>query len=169
MARTFATLDNMSAGHVAWNVVTSVNDTEAENFGTETHLHDDARYDRAEEFVKVVARLWDSWEYDALVLDRDCGIFADPDRMHRSAPPQRALPGARTAYRALAPRRAARRSSRCQRRLKTDCETAGAGSKRPWWAGGETAGVTRILTGLVPVDSSDRRNDDRIMVSRSRP
>ncbi|MFB9384528.1 LLM class flavin-dependent oxidoreductase [Pseudonocardia petroleophila] len=82
VARTFATLDHLSAGRVAWNVVTSVNDTEAQNFGTETHLDHDARYDRAEEFVEVVARLWDSWEDDALVLDRDAGIFADPDRVH---------------------------------------------------------------------------------------
>lgn len=82
VARTFATLDHLSAGRVAWNVVTSVNDTEAQNFGIEAHLGHDARYDRAEEFVEVVARLWDSWEDDALVLDRDSGIFADPGKVH---------------------------------------------------------------------------------------
>ena len=52
VARTFATLDHLSGGRAAWNVVTSVNDSEAQNFGLETHLGHDARYDRAEEFME---------------------------------------------------------------------------------------------------------------------
>ncbi|GLZ46926.1 monooxygenase [Actinomycetospora sp. NBRC 106375] len=82
VARTFATLDHLTRGRCAWNVVTSVNDAEARNFGVEAHLGHDERYDRAEEFVDVVARLWDSWEDDALVGDRESGVFADPAKVH---------------------------------------------------------------------------------------
>jgi FMN-dependent oxidoreductase (nitrilotriacetate monooxygenase family) len=82
VARTFATLDHLSGGRAAWNVVTSVNDAEARNFGVDTHLGHDERYDRAEEFIEVVTQLWDSWEDDALILDRASGIFADPAKVH---------------------------------------------------------------------------------------
>jgi FMN-dependent oxidoreductase (nitrilotriacetate monooxygenase family) len=81
VARTFATLDHLSGGRAAWNVVTSVNDAEARNFGVEQHLGHDERYDRAEEFIEVVAKLWDSWGDDALVMDRESGIFADPGQV----------------------------------------------------------------------------------------
>jgi FMN-dependent oxidoreductase (nitrilotriacetate monooxygenase family) len=81
VARTFATLDHLSGGRAAWNVVTSVNDSEARNFGLEAHLGHDERYDRAEEFLAAVSALWDSWADDALVLDRASGIFADPDKV----------------------------------------------------------------------------------------
>jgi FMN-dependent oxidoreductase (nitrilotriacetate monooxygenase family) len=82
VARTFATLDHLSAGRAAWNVVTSVNDSEAQNFGLETHLAHDERYDRAQEFLEAVAALWDSWDDDALVMDRESGEFANPDKVH---------------------------------------------------------------------------------------
>lgn len=82
VARTFATLDHLSGGRAAWNVVTSVNDAEARNFGVQQHLGHDERYDRAEEFIEVVSDLWDSWEDEALVLDRGAGIFADPEKVH---------------------------------------------------------------------------------------
>lgn len=82
VARTFATLDHLSGGRAAWNVVTSVNDSEAQNFGLETHLDHDQRYDRAEEFLEAVTALWDSWDDDALVLDRASGEFADPTKVH---------------------------------------------------------------------------------------
>ncbi|MBW0090698.1 LLM class flavin-dependent oxidoreductase [Pseudonocardia sp. KRD-184] len=85
VARSFATLDHLSGGRAAWNVVTSVNDAEARNFGVDQHLGHDARYDRAEEFIDVVTRLWDSWEDDALVMDRESGIFADPEKVHELA------------------------------------------------------------------------------------
>lgn len=83
VARTFATLDHLSGGRAAWNVVTSVNDSEAQNFGLESHLGHDERYDRAHEFVAAVAALWDSWEDDALIMDRTSGEFADPSKVHR--------------------------------------------------------------------------------------
>src|SRR3954451_19140472 len=69
VARTFATLDHLTGGRAAWNVVTSVNDSEAQNFGFDQVLAHDARYDRADEFLEAVTALWDSWEDDALVLD----------------------------------------------------------------------------------------------------
>ncbi|MBW0103272.1 LLM class flavin-dependent oxidoreductase [Pseudonocardia sp. KRD291] len=83
VARTFATLDHLSGGRAAWNVVTSVNDSEAQNFGVETHLGHDERYDRAHEFLQAVAALWDSWEDGALVMDKESGEFADPSKVHR--------------------------------------------------------------------------------------
>jgi FMN-dependent oxidoreductase (nitrilotriacetate monooxygenase family) len=82
VARTFATLDHLSGGRAAWNVVTSVNDSEAQNFGLESHLDHDQRYDRAEEFLEAVTALWDSWEPDALIMDRESGEFADPSKVH---------------------------------------------------------------------------------------
>jgi FMN-dependent oxidoreductase (nitrilotriacetate monooxygenase family) len=81
VARAFQTLDHLSKGRVAWNVVTSMNDGEAMNFGIDTHLDHDARYDRADEFVDLTCKLWDSWHPDALVLDRDAGIYADPRKV----------------------------------------------------------------------------------------
>src|ERR1700735_3294427 len=82
VARTFATLDHLSGGRAAWNVVTSVNDSEAQNFGVEHVLGHDERYDRADEFLEAATGLWDTWEDDALVLDRVGGVFADPDKVH---------------------------------------------------------------------------------------
>src|SRR5437764_968001 len=81
VARTFATLDHLSGGRAAWNVVTSVNDSEAQNYGVEMHLGHDARYDRADEFLEATTGLWDTWADDALVLDRVGGTFADPSKV----------------------------------------------------------------------------------------
>jgi FMN-dependent oxidoreductase (nitrilotriacetate monooxygenase family) len=83
VARTFATLDHLSGGRAAWNVVTSVNDSEAQNYGLREHLEHDARYDRADEFLEATTALWDTWDDDALVLDRVGGTFADPDKVHQ--------------------------------------------------------------------------------------
>ena len=82
VARTFATLDHLSRGRAAWNVVTSVNDSEAQNFGVDTHLGHDERYDRADEFMDVVAGLWDTWEDGAILHDRTGGQYADPAKVH---------------------------------------------------------------------------------------
>jgi FMN-dependent oxidoreductase (nitrilotriacetate monooxygenase family) len=83
VARLFATLDLMTEGRVAWNVVTSLNDSEAENFGYEEHLEHDLRYERADEFLEVVTGHWASWEDDALIVDKLSGRFADPEKVHR--------------------------------------------------------------------------------------
>jgi FMN-dependent oxidoreductase (nitrilotriacetate monooxygenase family) len=82
VARTFASLDHLTGGRAAWNVVTSVNDSEAQNYGVKEHLDHDARYDRADEFLEATIGLWDTWEDDALVLDRASGTFADPAKVH---------------------------------------------------------------------------------------
>jgi FMN-dependent oxidoreductase (nitrilotriacetate monooxygenase family) len=81
IARSFATLDHLTQGRVAWNVVTSVNDAEAQNFGLDEHLEHDTRYDRADEFMDVAFKLWQSWQSDALILDRETGQFADPTKI----------------------------------------------------------------------------------------
>jgi FMN-dependent oxidoreductase (nitrilotriacetate monooxygenase family) len=83
VARTFATLDHMTGGRAAWNVVTSLNSSEAVNFGRDLVLEHDLRYDRAEEFLEVVRGHWRSWDDDALVADRTSGLFADPDKVRR--------------------------------------------------------------------------------------
>ncbi|MCC3289269.1 LLM class flavin-dependent oxidoreductase, partial [Bacillus cereus] len=70
VARLFATLDLMTKGRVAWNVVTSMNDSEAANFGRTEHLEHDLRYDRADEFMEVVMGHWDTWEDDIIVADK---------------------------------------------------------------------------------------------------
>jgi len=83
VARVFATLDLMSGGRAAWNVVTSLNDGEALNMGDAVQMAHDLRYDRADEFMEVVLGHWDSWEDGALVLDKARGLFAHPDKVHR--------------------------------------------------------------------------------------
>ncbi len=83
VARVFATLDLMTGGRAAWNVVTSVNDGEAQNMGQVEHLAHDLRYDRADEFMEVVLGHWDTWEDDAIVADRARDLFAVADRVHR--------------------------------------------------------------------------------------
>lgn len=81
-ARMLASLDHISGGRIGWNVVTSMFDAEARNHGLEGMPNHDQRYARAAEFVDVALALWDSWDSDALVLDRG-GLFADPAKVHR--------------------------------------------------------------------------------------
>ena len=83
IARAWGTLDHMIGGRAAWNVVTSVNDGEALNFGRDEHLEHDLRYDRADEFLEVVLGHWDTWEDDALIVDKASGRFADGRKVHR--------------------------------------------------------------------------------------
>jgi FMN-dependent oxidoreductase (nitrilotriacetate monooxygenase family) len=83
VARVFATLDHMLGGRAAWNVVTSLNDSEAHNMGADDHLEHDLRYDRADEFLEIVLSHWDSWGDDAIIQDRESGIFADATKVRR--------------------------------------------------------------------------------------
>lgn len=83
VARTFATLDLMVGGRAAWNVVTSLNDSEAANFGRAEHPPHDLRYDRADEFMEVVLGHWGTWADDAIVLDKASKTFADPAKVRR--------------------------------------------------------------------------------------
>lgn len=82
VARQFASIDHISGGRACWNVVTSWTDAEAKNFNREKHFDYASRYERAREFVEVVRGLWDGWEDEALVLDKESGVYLDPDRLH---------------------------------------------------------------------------------------
>ncbi|MGW7362512.1 LLM class flavin-dependent oxidoreductase [Streptomyces sp. NPDC054841] len=82
-ARKFASLDHLSGGRAGWNIVTSGSVDEARNFGQDEHLEHGLRYQRAREFVEVATKLWDSWDDDAIVLDRTHGIYADTDRVRQ--------------------------------------------------------------------------------------
>ncbi len=82
LARLFATLDHLSHGRAGWNIVTTQAADAAANFGLDAHPDPEARYARAEEFLQAITRLWDSFEADAIVLDRERGRFADPSRIH---------------------------------------------------------------------------------------
>jgi FMN-dependent oxidoreductase (nitrilotriacetate monooxygenase family) len=89
LARQFASLDHISNGRVAWNIVTSWLATAARNFGGSGQVNHADRYARGEEFMAVVKALWDSWADDAVVDDRGAGRYARPDRIraidHRGA------------------------------------------------------------------------------------
>jgi FMN-dependent oxidoreductase (nitrilotriacetate monooxygenase family) len=82
LARLFASLDHLSRGRAGWNIVTTGAPNAAQNFGLEEHPVHAERYARAEEFVEVVTKLWDSWEDEAFVADPASGVFADTDRIH---------------------------------------------------------------------------------------
>ncbi|MCB8882605.1 LLM class flavin-dependent oxidoreductase [Acidisoma cellulosilytica] len=82
IVRSFTTLDHLSGGRGAWNVVTSMNDSEGRIFGQDRHMEHDLRYDRADEFLDVAFKLWRSWEPDALVHDKEAGFFVDPAKIH---------------------------------------------------------------------------------------
>lgn len=82
LARMFASLDHLSRGRAAWNIVTSAFDFEAKNFGEEKLPDHETRYVRAREFVKVVKGLWDSWQDDAFIRDKHSGIFVDTTKLH---------------------------------------------------------------------------------------
>ena len=82
IARKFASLDFLSGGRAGWNIVTSGRDYEASNFGPDEHVAHDERYERAREFTTVVLGLWDSWDDDAFVRDKESGLFYDPERRH---------------------------------------------------------------------------------------
>ncbi|WP_433501151.1 LLM class flavin-dependent oxidoreductase [Sphaerimonospora sp. CA-214678] len=81
VARKFASLDHISGGRAGWNIVTSAGEAEAHNFGIERPAHRD-RYRRADEFLEVVTKLWDSWEDDAVIGDRRAGVYADTAKIH---------------------------------------------------------------------------------------
>lgn len=84
VARVFQTIDLMTAGRAAWNVVTSVNDNEARNMGRGDHvIEHDTRYDRADEFMEIVLGHWDSWDDDAIVADKANNLYAHPDKVRR--------------------------------------------------------------------------------------
>jgi len=83
LARKFASIDHISGGRAAWNLVTSANEAEAQNFGRDKLLDHEERYRRATEFLAVAQGLWDSWEDDAFIRDKESGVFFDPEKAYR--------------------------------------------------------------------------------------
>ncbi|MBN8943364.1 MAG: LLM class flavin-dependent oxidoreductase [Rhizobiales bacterium] len=82
LARWLGSLDVMSKGRVAWNVVTSATDLEAQNAGLSELPPREQRYDRADEVLEACFALWNSWDADAFVLDKQAGVLADPAKVH---------------------------------------------------------------------------------------
>lgn len=82
IARKFASLDYLTGGRSGWNVVTSVTDAEANNFNLDKQPDHTTRYRRAREFMVVVTGLWDSWEDDAFLFDKQSGRYFDPNKLH---------------------------------------------------------------------------------------
>jgi FMN-dependent oxidoreductase (nitrilotriacetate monooxygenase family) len=82
VARKLASLDYLSEGRAGWNLVTSASDEEAWNFGRDANLDHAVRYRRAAEFVDVVTGLWDSWDDDAFLYDKETGYFARREGLH---------------------------------------------------------------------------------------
>lgn len=82
LARKFASLDLISGGRGGWNLVTSANDAAARNFNLEHQVPHAQRYERAEEFVDVAKTLWDSWDDDAFIADKESGVFAPEGVQH---------------------------------------------------------------------------------------
>jgi FMN-dependent oxidoreductase (nitrilotriacetate monooxygenase family) len=83
LARMVATMDHLARGRMGWNIVTSAEDRAAQNFGLDQLYEHDLRYEMANEYLDLVCRLWDSWEPDAVVRDRERGVYADADKVHR--------------------------------------------------------------------------------------
>ena len=82
-ARRMTTLDHLTKGRVAWNIVTSYLDSAARNLGLDEQISHDERYEIAEEYLEVCYKLWEySWEDDAVVRDASTGTFADPAKVH---------------------------------------------------------------------------------------
>lgn len=82
VARRFASLDHITSGRAGWNVVTTSLASTATNFNKSEHLEHSLRYKRATEFVEVTKKLWDSWEDDTLIIDKETGQFIDESKFH---------------------------------------------------------------------------------------
>ena len=80
MCRRLSSLDHLSGGRLAWNIVSSYSKSEWEAYGHEMSARDD-RYDRLEEYMELCYKLWDSWEPDAIIADKATGIYADPEKV----------------------------------------------------------------------------------------
>lgn len=80
-ARRLATMDHMSRGRIAWNIVTSTHKGGVQSFGMDALAPHDERYDRADEYVELCKLLWNGWDEDAVVLDRERGMFIDPAKV----------------------------------------------------------------------------------------
>ncbi|CAM5390742.1 MULTISPECIES: LLM class flavin-dependent oxidoreductase [Streptomyces] len=82
LARRFASLDIVSGGRAGWNIVTTAGAEAARNFGLDAEPAHAERYARADEFLDVARKLWDSWEDDAIVADKAAGVWGDDAKIH---------------------------------------------------------------------------------------
>lgn len=82
LARLCATVDHIARGRFGWNIVTSAEDRSAQNFGLDKLYEHDDRYDMAAEYVDLVTQLWESWEPDAVIRDRERGVLVDHTKVH---------------------------------------------------------------------------------------
>ena len=83
VARQFASIDHISGGRAGWNIVTSPLEGSALNYSKAEHPQHDLRYRMAAEYIEVTKGLWDSWEDDAFVRNKETGQFIDPEKLHR--------------------------------------------------------------------------------------
>jgi len=83
LARRFASIDHISGGRAGWNIVTTAGADAARNFGLDDTPAHRQRYARASEFVEVCRKLWDSWEDEFLIGDKQSGVYASADKIHR--------------------------------------------------------------------------------------
>jgi FMN-dependent oxidoreductase (nitrilotriacetate monooxygenase family) len=83
LARTMSSLDHLTHGRIGWNVVTGVSRSEYRNLSMTDYIPHDERYERADEYLDLCDRLWASWDPDAVVMDRESGVYADPAKVHR--------------------------------------------------------------------------------------
>ncbi len=91
MARRLSTFDHLSGGRIAWNIVGSYSPSEFAAYGQEMPDRS-ARYERIAEYVDLCCQLWDSWQPDAVVADRETGIYAHPEKIARGRLRGQALP-----------------------------------------------------------------------------
>lgn len=82
VARMFASLDHISGGRAGWNVVTTAHPRSAMNFGFDKLMDHASRYERSEEFFDIVSGLWDTWEDDIFLRDKETGAYFDPTKLH---------------------------------------------------------------------------------------
>jgi FMN-dependent oxidoreductase (nitrilotriacetate monooxygenase family) len=81
MCRLLSSLDHLSDGRVAWNVVSSYSKSEWEAYGFEDMVPRSERYERMEEYMDICYALWDSWAPDAIIADKESGVYADPEKV----------------------------------------------------------------------------------------
>lgn len=82
-ARKMSTLDHLTKGRIGWNIVTSYLNSAAKNIGLDQQIPHDERYEKADEYMDVVYKLWEaSWEDDAVVIDKEKGVYTDPSKVH---------------------------------------------------------------------------------------
>ena len=82
-ARRMSTLDHLTKGRIGWNVVTSYLNSAAVNIGLDQQINHSERYEMADEYMEVVYKLWEgSWEEDAVLVDKERKIYADPEKVH---------------------------------------------------------------------------------------